>query len=282
MNKQIIFIPGLFALGILTGIFMMLSQQEDEPIAPAMAAAPTQLSEPVMTSVATAAPDTFQTNDIESLQNRVDQLISRVEQLEQSLQEMDVSEPSATLDNDEATSNSAEMPASDNANAFTENLLSAGVDSVTVEEIVRRRNELDLKRLELRDTAIRGGYIDTERYRDELNELLAQDISIREEFGDDVYDRFLYNNGQYNRIRIDSVMMSSAAEQAGFKPGDMIMDYDEQRLFDYTDLQQATTQGTRDEYVSVTVERDGEQMMLWIPRGPMGVRLTNTRIDPDL
>ncbi|MEW8500258.1 MAG: PDZ domain-containing protein [Candidatus Thiodiazotropha taylori] len=282
MNKQIIFIPGLFALGILTGIFMMLSQQDDEPIAPAMAATPTQLSEPAMTSVATAAPDALQTNDIESLQNRVDQLISRVEQLEQSLQEMDVSEPSATLDNDEATSNSAEMPASDNANAFTENLLSAGVDSVTVEEIVRRRSELDLKRLELRDTAIRGGYIDTERYRDELNELLAQDISIREEFGDDVYDRFLYNNGQSNRIRIDSVMMSSAAEQAGFKPGDMIMDYDEQRLFDYTDLQQATTQGTRDEYVSVTVERDGEQMMLWIPRGPMGVRLTNTRIDPDL
>ncbi|MEW8270668.1 MAG: PDZ domain-containing protein [Candidatus Thiodiazotropha taylori] len=282
MNKQIIFIPGLFALGILTGIFMMLSQQDDEPIAPAMAATPTQPSEPAMTSVATTAPDALQTNDIESLQNRVDQLISRVEQLEQSLQEMDVSEPSATLDNDEATSNSAEMPASDNANAFTENLLSAGVDSVTVEEIVRRRNELDLKRLELRDTAIRGGYIDTERYRDELNELLAQDISIREEFGDDVYDRFLYNNGQSNRIRIDSVMMNSAAEQAGFKPGDMIMDYDEQRLFDYTDLQQATTQGTRDEYVSVTVERDGEQMMLWIPRGPMGVRLTNTRIDPDL
>ena len=282
MNKQIIFIPGLFALGILTGIFMMLSQQDDEPIAPAMAATPTQLPEPAMTSVATAAPDALQANDIESLQNRFDQLISRVEQLEQSLQEMDVSEPSATLDNDEATSNSAETPASDNTNAFTENLLSAGVDSVTVEEIVRRRNELDLKRLELRDTAIRGGYIDTERYRDELNELLAQDISIREEFGDDVYDRFLYNNGQSNRIRIDSVMMSSAAEQAGFKPGDMIMDYDEQRLFDYTDLQQATTQGTRDEYVSVTVERDGEQMMLWIPRGPMGVRLTNTRIDPDL
>ncbi|MCG7910031.1 MAG: PDZ domain-containing protein [Candidatus Thiodiazotropha taylori] len=282
MNKQIIFIPGLFALGILTGIFMMLSQQEDEPIAPAMAATPAQRPEPAMTSVATTAPDALQTNDIESLQNRVDQLISRVEQLEQSLQEMDVSEPSATLENDEATSNSAEMPASDNANAFTENLLSAGVDSVTVEEIVRRRSELDLKRLELRDTAIRGGYIDTERYRDELNELLAQDISIREEFGDDVYDRFLYNNGQSNRIRIDSVMMSSAAEQAGFKPGDMIMDYDEQRLFDYTDLQQATTQGTRDEYVSVTVERDGEQMMLWIPRGPMGVRLTNTRIDPDL
>ncbi|MCG8038177.1 MAG: hypothetical protein JAZ19_14195, partial [Candidatus Thiodiazotropha taylori] len=248
MNKQIIFIPGLFALGILTGIFMMLSQQDDEPIAPAMAATPTQLPEPVMTSVATAAPDALQANDIESLQNRVDQLISRVDQLEQSLQEMDVSEPSATLDNEEATSNSAEMPASDNANAFTENLLSAGVDSVTVEEIVRRRSELDLKRLELRDTAIRGGYIDTERYRDELNELLAQDISIREEFGDDVYDRFLYNNGQSNRIRIDSVMMSSAAEQAGFKPGDMIMDYDEQRLFDYTDLQQATTQGTRDEY----------------------------------
>ncbi|MBV2123375.1 MAG: PDZ domain-containing protein [Candidatus Thiodiazotropha sp. (ex Ctena orbiculata)] len=282
MNKQIIFIPGLFALGILTGIFMMLSQQDDEPIAPAMAATPTQLSEPAMTSVTTAAPNVLQTNDIESLQNRVDQLISRVEQLEQSLQEMDVSEPSATLDNDEATSNSAETPAIDNTNAFTENLLNAGVDSVTVEEIVRRRSELDLKRLELRDTAIRGGYIDTERYRDELNELLAQDISIREEFGDDVYDRFLYNNGQSNRIRIDSVMMSSAAEQAGFKPGDMIMDYDEQRLFDYTDLQQATTQGTRDEYVSVTVERDGEQMMLWIPRGPMGVRLTNTRIDPDL
>ncbi|MCG8014601.1 MAG: PDZ domain-containing protein [Candidatus Thiodiazotropha sp. 'RUGA'] len=260
----------------------MVSQQDDEPIAPAMAATPTQPSEPAITPVVTAAPDALQSNDLESLQTRVDQLISRVEKLEQSLQEVDISEPSDTLGSDETTSSSAEVPSSDNARAFTNNLLNAGVDPVMAEEVVRRRSELDLKRLELRDSAIRGGYIDTERYRDELNELLAQDISIREEFGDDVYDRYLYSNGQSNRIRIDSVMMSSAAEQAGFKSGDMIMDYDEQRLFDYTELQQATTQGTRDEYVSVTVERDGEQMMLWIPRGPMGVRLTNTRIDPDL
>ncbi|MCG7897932.1 MAG: PDZ domain-containing protein [Candidatus Thiodiazotropha weberae] len=282
MNKQIIFIPGLFALGILTGIFMILSQQDDESITSTMAATPTQTSEPAIMAVANRAPDAMQPNELESLQDRVDQLTSRVEQLEQSLQEMSVSEPSDALGSDETTSSSAEIPSSDNARALTNNLLNAGVDPIMAEEVVRRRSELDLKRLELRDTAIRSGYIDTERYRDELNELLAQDVSIRDEFGDYVYDRFLYNNGQPNRIRIDSVMVSSAAEQAGFKPGDMIMDYDEQRLFDYTELQRATTQGTRDEYVSVNVERDGQEMMLWIPRGPMGVRLTNTRIDPDL
>ncbi|MET0001877.1 MAG: PDZ domain-containing protein [Candidatus Thiodiazotropha lotti] len=195
---------------------------------------------------------------------------------------MSASKPSATLESDETISDSSEMPSSDNASTFTNNLLNAGVDPVAAEEFVRRSSALDLKRLELRDTAIRGGYLDTERYSDELNELLAEDISIRDEFGDDIYDRYLYNNGESNRIRIDSVMMSSAAEQAGFKQGDMILAYDEQRLFDYTELQQATTQGNRDEYVSVTVRRDGQEMMLWIPRGPMGVRLTNTRIDPDL
>ncbi|MCG7940013.1 MAG: PDZ domain-containing protein [Candidatus Thiodiazotropha lotti] len=282
MNKQIIFIPGLFALGALTGIFMTPSQQHDEPIAPAMAATPAQPSEPVKTSAVTAAPGESQTNDLELLQNRVDHLISRVEQLEQALQEMSASKPSATLESDETISDSSEMPSSDNASTFTNNLLNAGVDPVAAEEFVRRSSALDLKRLELRDTAIRGGYLDTERYSDELNELLAEDISIRDEFGDDIYDRYLYNNGESNRIRIDSVMMSSAAEQAGFKQGDMILAYDEQRLFDYTELQQATTQGNRDEYVSVTVRRDGQEMMLWIPRGPMGVRLTNTRIDPDL
>jgi len=63
--------------------------------------------------------------------------------------------------------------------------------------------------------------------------------------------------------------------------GDLIVAYNEQRLFDYTELQAATTEGSRDEYVSITVNRAGENVVLWVPRGPLGIRLTTTRVDPD-
>ncbi|MGB5602311.1 MAG: PDZ domain-containing protein, partial [Gammaproteobacteria bacterium] len=134
--------------------------------------------------------------------------------------------------------------------------------------------------LELRDRAIREGYLGTSRYSRELNALLEQDVSLREEVGDDAYDRYLYATGQSNRVNITSVMPGSPAEQAGIKSGDVVLSYADSQLFNWSELQAATTDGERGEYVNVTVLRNGQRVNLWLPRGPLGVRLSSLRLQP--
>ena len=160
------------------------------------------------------------------------------------------------------------------------NLVKAGIDEELAADIIRRRNEMDMKILELRDRASRDGYLDTERYAQELNELREQDISLRDEIGDEYYDRYLHASRQSNRVKVASVMMGSPAEMSGMKDDDLILNYDNRRIFSWNELQEATSRGERGEYVNVTVLRNGQPVNLWIPRGPLGVRLSTARVKP--
>ena len=64
------------------------------------------------------------------------------------------------------------------------------------------------------------------------------------------------------------------------RDGDLILSYGDQQLFDWGELKAATTEGERGEYVNVTIMRNGELMNLWVPRGPLGVRLGSMRVKP--
>ena len=65
-------------------------------------------------------------------------------------------------------------------------------------------------------------------------------------------------------------MASSPAERAGLQPGDQIVGYDGDRVFSTSDLMQRTmSPGSGD--VVVDVVRDGVQMQVVLPRGPIGV-----------
>jgi S1-C subfamily serine protease len=145
---------------------------------------------------------------------------------------------------------------------------------------MRRKNNIDLKKLELRDRATREHYIGTSRYNRELSALTGKDVSLREEIGDQAYDSYLYASGQSNRVLVKSVMAGSQADLAGIQGGDVILSYDDQNLFGWSELQQATTQGERGEYVNVNVSRDGQLFNIWVPRGPLGVRLGAARLEP--
>ena len=183
-----------------------------------------------------------------------------------------------------STTASTTLPTTSSATSsatMADNLVSAGIDNVTAEDIARRRNLSDLNRLELRDRAIREDYIDTDRYQQEMRELLSDQTSIREEVGDQYYDRYLYLTGRANRIGVASIMEGSAAQSAGVQSGDLIIQYDDQRMYNWNDLQLATTQGQRSESVNLTVQRAGSELMISIPRGPLGVRLNSVRLDPD-
>ena len=162
-----------------------------------------------------------------------------------------------------------------------EALIIAGVDGALAEEIVWRESEIAMARLELQDRALREGWHGTETYRDEMRALGSRAVDLRAEVGDDAYDRFLYETGQPNRVQVGGVFAGSQGEQAGILPGDIIERYADERVFRFDDLRSATTAGVRDELVPVTVLRDDRRFELWIPRGPIGVRLESGSTAPE-
>ena len=161
-----------------------------------------------------------------------------------------------------------------------DHLIKGGLDASLAEDIVRRKNTVELKRLALQDRANRENYLNSQRYFDELAEINKQDISLREELGDERYDKYLFDSKQNNRIRIASVMLGSAAEQAGIKKGDIVLSYDNQRMFSWQELKDATAEGQLGEYVSISIYRNGEIFSYSVPRGPLGMQLGASRLPP--
>ena len=161
-----------------------------------------------------------------------------------------------------------------------ESLVEAGIDQAQADYILQRQNQLDMQRLELRDRAIREGTLGDKNYVDALRELNQNTPKLRDEVGDDVYDRYLYAQGQHNRVVVTSVIPGSAADQAGVREGDMILNYGESRVFTWPELRQATTEGYLGEYITLRVQRDQQTLSMLVPRGPLGVRMKSTSKPP--
>lgn len=161
-----------------------------------------------------------------------------------------------------------------------DNLIRGGIDPAVAEDIVRRKNAVELRRLELQDQATRNDYLNTQRYFDELELINQSDIDLRDELGDERYDKYLFDSKQNNRIRINAVMLDSPAEQAGIEQGDIVLSYDNQRMFSWRELKAATAEGELGEYVSITIYRSGEIFSFTVPRGTLGVQLGASRLAP--
>ncbi len=229
----------------------------------------------------TKAPETTDNARLNSLENDVADIMQQLQNIELTLQ---------NLAAETETGSSATRQSSSRSNRFTsalsqrlynlDNLIRGGIDPSIAEDIVRRKNKIELERLELQDRARREDYLDTERYFDELEAINSQDISLREELGDQQYDEYLFNSKQNNRIKITSVMLGSVAEQAGIEAGDVVLSYDSQRMYTWQELKDATAEGQLGEYVSISMSRSGEIFSFTVPRGPLGVQLGATRLIP--
>jgi len=285
MNKKFILIPGLLVLGIAAGVTMMYQsdqkitqQPENEPQTSPFSQ--TEISEHPMAN-AFVVSQVSDSERIQALENQIQLLNERIEQLERSV-DVTQGQTAETAALEINSPSAVDTPVSSlNPVVTTQSLVKAGLDAELAAAIVRRRNQIDMKILQLRDRASREGYLNTARYSRELNELRAQDISLRDEIGDDYYDSYLFANRQNNRVKVASVMMGSPAEESGMMDGDMILSYDNRKLFNWNELQDATSKGQRDEYVNVTVLRNGQLVNLWVPRGPLGIRLGSARIKPE-
>jgi len=217
-------------------------------------------------------------NRLDYIEDEISQIKHQLKNIEQALANLPDTMPSST------------NPVSITSNRFSsilpqrlyslENLIRGGIDSTIAEDIVRRKNSIELKRLELQDRAKRDNYLNSQRYFDELDDINKQDINLREELGDERYDEYLYTSKQNNRIRITSVMLGSAAEQSGVLKGDVILSYDNKQMFSWQELKDATTEGQLGEFVSISIVRNGEVYSFTVPRGPLGTQLGSTRLAP--
>lgn len=160
-------------------------------------------------------------------------------------------------------------------------LLAAGFSEREMQAIEQQGAAATLDRMMLDDRARREGWANTPRYFEEMRALDTGQARVRKYLGDDAYDRYLFASGAPNRLSVRSVIATSPAERAGLEPGDVLLAYGAQRLFDNRQLRELRSGGQPGEQVTMEIMREGRAMEITIPRGPLGVQIDPMYVDPD-
>jgi len=158
-------------------------------------------------------------------------------------------------------------------------LIESGMSDSQARELKISFEQLELERLYLRDQSIREGW-ERDRYREALQALDSKEDELKNQLSESEYDSYLYASGQTNRVAVTSVLESAPAATAGIEPGDHIIRYDNQRIYNWRDLRDATSSGTIGNMVSVEVDRDGQTMDFYLARGPLGIRMNSVSVAP--
>lgn len=158
-------------------------------------------------------------------------------------------------------------------------LIESGMSDSRARELKINFEQLELERLYLRDQSIREDW-DRNRYREALQALTGKEDELKNQLSESEYDSYLYASGQTNRVAVTSVLESAPAATAGIEPGDHIIRYDNQRIYNWRDLRDATASGTIGNTVSVEVDRDGKIIELYLARGPLGIRMNSVSVAP--
>jgi hypothetical protein len=145
---------------------------------------------------------------------------------------------------------------------FAEQLVANGFAPDRAEWIIRRTEELRMQALQAQYDARRGG---------RPAEMGEGEQTLRAELGETDYERYVEASGRQTTIPVRDVLASSPAERSGLQPGDEIVAYAGKRVFDMGELNALTFQGTPGESVVVEVRRDGQNVQVVLPRGPLGI-----------
>ena len=208
-----------------------------------------------------------------SLQKRVTELERKLKKLQLITKSIENEEPVAEKD----TEMSAEVE--EELDRETQ-LVAAGLEPQQAKSITQFLGDIEMERLYLHDQATREGWLGTPRYRQEIMTLVEREEELRLELGDTDYDLYLYGTGQPNRVIIQSVIEGSPAQEAGIQSQDIVYSYAGNRLYTIRDLVTATTEGIANESVLLEVIRDGRIYEFYLPRGPLGVRVTSESHKP--
>lgn len=160
-----------------------------------------------------------------------------------------------------------------------EALIASGVSEAEIERLRERFDEAEMGELYIRDRATREGWLNRPRFRKSLDKHRS---TVREEFSDDDFDLMLYASHRRNRVAAQHVLRGSPGAQAGLLRGDIILSYNDERVFSPRDLQHATTTVPVGSPVSMRVQRGGQELTLYIPGGPIGTKLTRKSVQPEI
>ncbi len=161
-----------------------------------------------------------------------------------------------------------------------ESLQAAGISERDAGTIKSRLDALSMQRLYLRDQAQREGWLGKQEYRDQIRQLNEAQNNLEQEFGSDNYSRYLYAMGRPNQVSVQSVIENSPAFNAGMQSGDQLLSYDGQSVYDPRTIRRGTQQGNAGEMVPVIVNRNGQQVELYVPRGPLGIQMDSNSVRP--
>lgn len=152
-------------------------------------------------------------------------------------------------------------------------LIEGGFSEDEARHILKLESEAQYKALQAaHDAERRGEAMET------LSGAAGLQSILRAELGESDYERYLRAQGQPTAVQITQVMESSPGSLAGLQPGDQIVSYNGERIFNMVELHELTLQGSVGENVIVEIERDGLRMQLSIPRGPVGITGTGANL----
>jgi len=131
----------------------------------------------------------------------------------------------------------------------------------------------------LRDQSIREKW-SSEKLREAMQALESKEDELKNQLSETAYDAYLYASGRPNRVAVTSVLENAQAGLMGIKSGDHIIRYDNQRIYNWFDLREATASGNISDMVELQVERDDKMIQFYLTRGPLGIRMNSVSVAP--
>lgn len=145
-------------------------------------------------------------------------------------------------------------------------LVEGGFSEDEARRVLQQESEAQFKAMQAAHEAQRSG-----EPLDPLATLNGPQSILRSELGDAAYERYLDAQGQPSSIQVTQVLDGSPGSRAGLQPGDRIVSYSGERVFNVAELRSLTMQGDPGENVVVEIDREGVRMQLSLQRGPVGI-----------
>lgn len=207
------------------------------------------------------------------LEDELEALQDRVSRLESLLDDGERASP-------RPAQSSSGTGASRRGEITEESFVAAGFTPEQAGYYRQRHDEVSMAQLYLRDQAEREGWLRSRRFVDEQRALRRQLEEMEAGMDEDTYARYLFALGRPNQVGVRRVLVSSAADSAGIRDGDVLLRYDGQRVYQASDLRRATRDGEMGEMVAVDILRDGQRIQTYVPRGPLGINMSSDRVLP--
>jgi len=148
-----------------------------------------------------------------------------------------------------------------------ERLHNAGFSDDRIAWLEQRTAELRAQKAEYWKERAQEG-IPTNPY-DRIAYILDPDLDLRGEVGEDEYDRYRQALGRPLGVAIVDVTGGSVGQSSGLMPGDEVVRYDGNRVYNVSMLDSLATGGTSNRQTIVEVRRQGQLIQLNLPVGAL-------------